>query len=58
MNDDTVVKIPTPYQELYVVNDAKKVIHLCSDCIIPSDKAGYVKNTENCDHILPYIKPA
>ena len=41
----------TSPQELYVLNEAGKIIHLCSDCIIIADKPGCVKNTEDCEHI-------
>ena len=49
-----VVKILTPlHEDLYVLNDVGKVIHLCNNCIVPSDTAGYAKNTEDCVHRSP-----
>ena len=48
---DTVsVKFSTTNRQYYVLNDDGKVVMVCTDCMIPSDTPGYIKNTEDCLH--------
>lgn len=51
-NDHTLVVIEVPAQQIQVLTEFGKVLILCTHCIIPSDKAGYVKNTKNCGHLF------